>query len=70
MQILSRTFDVIGKVLVAYTALRVHHRFREEHKVDEKVFKEMKRESSLGILGIVLILAGYILELLLWLQTA
>jgi hypothetical protein len=59
---IGRTFDVVGKVLVAYTALMVHHRFRKEHKVDNSVFAEMKKEHFLGLFGIALIVLGYILE--------
>jgi UPF0716 family protein affecting phage T7 exclusion len=64
MEILARTLDVAGKVLVAYTALRVHGRFRKEHKVDSKVFAEMKKESALGVAGIVFIITGYLIDLL------
>ena len=57
------TLDVVGKLLVAYTALKVHNRFREEHRVDEAVFTEMRKESRLGLIGIILIVIGYLLQL-------
>jgi len=57
------TLDVVGKIMIAYTAIRVHHRFWKEHKVDEKVFSEMQRERLIGIFGIALIIIGYFLEL-------
>jgi hypothetical protein len=57
------TIDVVGKVLVAYTALRVHHRVWQEHKVDQKVFTEMKREQMYGIIGLILILVGFVLQI-------
>jgi len=57
------TFDLAGKVMIAFTAIMVHHRFREEHKIDAKVFRAMKRENFLGIVGLVLIIAGFILQL-------
>ena len=56
------TIDVIGKILIAYTAIRVHHRFWKEHRVDERVFRVMKKEQLLGIIGIALIVLGYILQ--------
>ncbi|MDP4007143.1 MAG: hypothetical protein Q8P55_00910 [bacterium] len=62
IEFLGFTLDVIGKVLVAFTALMVHHRFRKEHKVDEQVFRSMRREQVMGILGIILIVAGYLLQ--------
>jgi len=56
------TLDVIGKILVAYTALRVHHRFWREHKIDEKVFSAMHKEQVVGMIGIIFIITGYILQ--------
>jgi hypothetical protein len=61
--VLGFTLDIIGKILIAFTALMVHHRFRKEHKVDAKVFRAMHREQALAMLGIVLMVAGYVLQL-------
>jgi uncharacterized membrane protein len=63
MRILGLTFDLVGTVLIGFAALRVHHRFLNEHRVDQKVFKTMKREQSLGVLGIILVIVGYILQI-------
>lgn len=63
IEFLAPTFDVVGKILIAYTALAVHHRVRKEHKIDELVFREMRREQVLGVVGVVFILAAYVLEL-------
>lgn len=63
MEFLGFTLDVIGKIMVAFTAVMVHHRFLKEHKVDEKVFRIMRREQIVGITGIVLIVIGYLLQL-------
>lgn len=60
---LGLTLDAAGKVLIGVTVLRVHWRFLKEHKIDKKVFQEMKLEQKLGVLGIVLIIIGYFLEL-------
>lgn len=57
------TVDVIGKILVAYTAIAVHRRVWKEHRIDGKVFREMRREQIVGVLGIILIIAGYFLQL-------
>jgi len=56
------TLDVVGKIMVAFTAIMVHHRFRKEHKIDEKVFRAMKREQVIGVIGITLIVVGYLLQ--------
>ena len=63
LEVLGFTLDVIGKVLIAFTAIMVHHRFRKEHKVDEKVFRAMRREQTLAVLGIAFIVLGYVLQL-------
>jgi hypothetical protein len=62
MELLGHTLDVIGKLMIAFTALSVHHRVRKEHKIDEVVFKQMRREQAVGIAGIILIIAGYLIE--------
>jgi len=52
----------LGKVLVAFTAISVHHRFWKEHRVDDMVFRAMRIEQIVGIIGILLIIIGSILE--------
>ncbi|MCH7828327.1 hypothetical protein IH982_00445 [Patescibacteria group bacterium] len=56
------TLDVIGKIMVAFTAIMVHYRFRKEHKIDERVFRTMRREQLLGIIGIFFIILGFLLQ--------
>ena len=58
------TIDFVGKLLISYTAIKVHHRVWQEHKIDEKVFTEMGKERNLGILGIALMLIGFTMEML------
>lgn len=62
MELLGETFDLVGKVMIAYTAIRVHTRFRKEHRVDDRVFTEMKKEQVVGIVGIVFIVFGYVIK--------
>ena len=64
MDILGKTLDLIGKLLIGFTAIRVNHRVLHEHKIDEAVFKSMKKEQRFGILGIVFLVAGFIIQLL------
>lgn len=61
--IIGFILDTCGKLLVAYTTLMVHYRFRHEHSIDEAVFGEMKREHVLGMVGIGLIIVGASMEL-------
>lgn len=56
---LGDSLQVIGEILIAYTVLAVHHRFRHEHKVDEEVFKTMEIERNWAYLGIALLAIGY-----------
>ena len=62
LEFLGFTLDVVGKVMVAFTAIMVHYRFRKEHKIDDRVFRSMRREQLLGIIGISLIILGYLLQ--------
>lgn len=57
------TLDVIGKVMFAYTAIMVHYRFWKERKIDEAVFMAMKRERIIEVLGVLLIIVGYFLQI-------
>jgi rRNA processing protein Gar1 len=61
-EIIGLTISMIGKVMVAYTAIKVHFRVWKEHSIDERVFTEMKKEQWIGIFGIILIIIGYIFE--------
>jgi len=61
---LGDIITVIGEIMVGWMAIAVHHRVRHEHKVDEKVFKLMRKENRLGKIGIALIIAGLGLRLI------
>ncbi len=63
MEFFGELLEVIGTVLIAYAALRVHHRFLHEHAVDEQVFKTMKVEQRIGVSGVILVITGFILRL-------
>lgn len=57
--VITITLDTLGKVMVAFTALRVHHRVLKEHKIDKIVFFEMRHEQVIGILGVLFIIIAY-----------
>jgi len=63
MELLGHTLDLIGKILVSYTAIAVHYRYRKEHRMDDNVFRMMKREQVIGVVGIALLIVAYIIEL-------
>lgn len=58
------TIDTIGKILLGITVLMVHRNVLKEHKIDVQVLRTMKKEQMLGVSGILLIVAGYVLQLL------
>ena len=63
MELIGFTLDIIGKVMIAFTALMVHYRFSKEHKIDEKVFAIMQREKIIGVFGIILMILGFLMQL-------
>lgn len=64
MEILSKTLEVAGTIIIGFMAIMVHHRFLHEHKIDKKVSDAMKIEQILGALGIGMITVGYVLDLI------
>ena len=64
METFTLTLEAIGTLLIAWAALRVHHRVLHEHSIDKKVFRTMRIEQKLGILGMFLVVVSYVLNLL------
>jgi len=63
MDIFISTLDIVGKVMIAYTALVVHRHVSQEHKIDKAVFRIMKQEQLIGILGIIFMISAYLLHI-------
>ena len=59
---IGETLDVIGKILIALTAIAVHDSVLKEHVIDEAVTKTVRKEHVYGFLGITFLIAGYILR--------
>ncbi len=57
------TIGVIGKVLLAIGVLRVHSRIVSERGIDQKVLKDFMIERITTVIGIILIVTGYLLEI-------
>lgn len=55
--------DTLGTIMVAYAALRVHHRVLHEHKIDNQVFRVMKHEQRVGVVGVCIIIISACLQL-------
>lgn len=58
------TSGVVGKVLLGLTVMQVHWKIVKEHKIDNQVLSEMRRERNVALLAIIFILVGYIMELI------
>ncbi len=63
MTLAGATMELIGSLMIAYAALAVHYRVRKEHQIDDRVQNEMGREFGIGVSGMALVLAGYLLQL-------
>jgi len=61
---IAATMDIVGKVLVSYSVIKVHHRMLKEHQMDDAVYKEIKSEQTLGFISIGLMVGGYLLKML------
>ena len=58
------TFGTLGKVLVALAVLHMHHSLIVEHRVDKKVILSYQQERWITFVGLLLIVVGYLLEVL------
>ena len=63
LEIIGFTFDLIGKILLGVTVYLVHTRIMREGKIDRAVIREMQKEKRLAILGIILIILGFFMQL-------
>ena len=56
------TLSTVGKLILGATVMLVHSKIVHEHKIDDVVIKEMKKERSIAFAAIVMIGVGYALE--------
>lgn len=57
------TLGTVGKLILGIAVLRVHIHILHEHKIDNVVLKSLKREQIVTIVGLLLIVFGYLLEI-------
>ena len=60
--ILGLTIKTIGEVIIGISIIRVHNKIMQEHKLDRKVYRSIRNEKFWGLIGVILIIAGYLLE--------
>lgn len=58
------TLSFVGKAFLALAVVFVHSKITEEKRIDGIVLMEMKRERNLALAGLVLLVIGYILEMI------
>ena len=61
-ELIGLTFSTAGELLLAVTVLTVHHKVKKEHHIDAKVEKEISFEQWIGVLAIIFIILGYVLQ--------
>lgn len=57
------TISVVGKVLLATGVLLAHTEIAHEGKIDNEVIKSFKIEKIMTVVGLVLIVLGYFMEI-------
>lgn len=57
------TIGVIGKILLAVGVILAHSTLAHEHRIDQKVIRSFRTEHTITIIGIVLIVIGYLIEI-------
>ncbi len=63
LSVIGPLFDVIGTLMIAFAALRVHHRVLNEHSIDDQVFTVMRREQFIGVIGVCFVIASFALHM-------
>jgi uncharacterized membrane protein len=65
MDLIPLLFETIGTLMIAFAALRVHYRVLTEKTLDKVVFRSIRKEFVIGIVGSIFVLTSFILEVLL-----
>lgn len=57
------TVSMLGKLMLAAGVLMAHSKIEHEHRIDEQVIRTFHKERILTVIGVLLILIGYGLEI-------
>jgi hypothetical protein len=57
------TIGVVGKVLVVAGVLVAHSGILHEHRIDNLVLRRFRLEHTITVLGLLLIIVGYFMEI-------
>ena len=58
------TIEVLGELMIAFAVVRVHHRVLKDHKIDANVFKDIRTEQVVTVVGVLCIVVGYLVKLI------
>ncbi len=64
------TLGMLGKVLVVVAVLHMHHSLVRESRIDRTVLLTYKQERVMTFIGLLLIVAGYLMEVYFYSPTA
>jgi hypothetical protein len=56
------TLSTAGKVLLGVAVIRVHRHLAKERRIDYDVVQAVNLEKRVGLIGIVLIIVGFVME--------
>jgi len=56
---LATLFEFLGGLMIAITALLVHHTVWKEKRIDSKVIREISHERIFALLGITFLTFGF-----------
>lgn len=64
LELIGMTLSFSGMILIALSVYLVHNKLRNEIKVDPIIIRELTKERSFVISGIVLLTLGYLLKII------
>ena len=62
--LIGLTLGTVGKLVLGIAVLRVHVGILKEHRIDNAVLKAIKREQWVTLFALLLIVLGYVFEII------
>lgn len=59
---IGMTMSLFGKILIALAVVMAHTELAHEHRVDARVIRSFHKEKILTLIGILMIVLGYVAE--------
>jgi hypothetical protein len=66
LDVLAVSLDFFGKFLIVVAAFMLHGRLHKEKRIDKRVIRQIRKEQSLGLAGIIIMALGYVVHLVDW----